>query len=101
MLPTLFQMYKRNNALITEWKDKNVTNSPYPYLTECFRNTILQWVPMGIFWLILPLWLYMLNKRRIKLQALVISMLFIIKMVNTSNYLDYRSKKITFKLLNF
>ncbi|CAF3222819.1 unnamed protein product, partial [Rotaria sp. Silwood2] len=58
--------------------DKNVTNSPYPYLTECFRNTILQWVPMGIFWLILPLWLYMLNKRRIKLQALIFVCLFIL-----------------------
>jgi hypothetical protein len=59
-----------------------VTSSPYPYLTECFRNTILQWVPMSIFWLILPMWLYMLSKQRIKSQALEISTLFIAKIVN-------------------
>ncbi|CAF0999654.1 unnamed protein product [Rotaria sordida] len=65
----------------TPFWDKNVINSSYPYLTECFRNTILQWVPMSIFWLILPLWLYVLHKRSIKLQALVVSTLFIIKMI--------------------
>ncbi|CAF3495114.1 unnamed protein product, partial [Rotaria sp. Silwood1] len=61
--------------------DKNVTNLPYPYLTECFRSTILQWVPISIFWLILPLWLYILNKRQLKSQALVVSLLLIIKMI--------------------
>ena len=59
-----------------------MTNSPYPYLTECFRNTALQWVPLGIFWLILPMWLFMLVKQQIKSQALAISSLFTVKMVN-------------------
>ncbi|CAF1584218.1 unnamed protein product, partial [Rotaria magnacalcarata] len=63
--------------------DKNVTHSSYPYLTECFRNTILQWVPMSIFWLILPLWLFVLNRRQIKSQPLIVSRLFINKMILT------------------
>jgi hypothetical protein len=63
-------------------QDKNVTSSPYPYLTECFRNTILQWVPIGVLWLILPLWLYMLFKQQLKAQLLPISVLFITKIVS-------------------
>ncbi|CAM4943622.1 unnamed protein product [Rotaria socialis] len=63
--------------------DKNATHSSYPYLTECFRNTILQWVPISIFWLILPLWLFVLNRRQIKSQSLIVSRLFINKMILT------------------
>jgi hypothetical protein len=63
-------------------QNNNVTSSPYPYLTECFRNTVLQWVPICIFWLIVPLSLYMLLKRQIQLQPLAVSTLFVIKMVN-------------------
>ncbi|UJR38757.1 hypothetical protein I4U23_031422 [Adineta vaga] len=65
----------------TQFWDKNITSSPYPYLTECFRNTVLQWMPIGIFWLITPLPLYILLKRQIQLQPLPISTLFIIKMI--------------------
>ncbi|CAF3899223.1 unnamed protein product [Adineta steineri] len=67
--------------------DKNITKSSYPYLTECFRNTILQWVPMGIFWLILPLWIYMLIRERIKSQPIPISGLFITKMILAVQFL--------------
>ncbi|CAF1477372.1 unnamed protein product [Adineta steineri] len=35
-----------NHFCTTPFWDENVTNSSYPYLTECFRNTVLQWVPM-------------------------------------------------------
>lgn len=59
-----------------------MTSSPYPYLTECFRNTILQWIPMTVFWIILPVWIYILTKQKIKLPALPISGLFIVKQVN-------------------
>ncbi|UJR17989.1 hypothetical protein I4U23_004890 [Adineta vaga] len=61
----------------TPFWDKNITNLPYPSLTECFRNTVLRWVPIGIFWLILPLWLYILHRRRIKSQPIPISLLFV------------------------
>ncbi|CAF3642109.1 unnamed protein product [Adineta steineri] len=67
--------------------DKNVTSSPYPYLTKCFRNTILQWVPISIFWLILPVWLYILSKRQFKSQPLAVSILFITKMILTGLFL--------------
>lgn len=59
-----------------------MTSSPYPYLTECFRNTVLQWIPLSMFWLILPVWIYILIKQRFKLDALPISSLFIAKQVN-------------------
>ncbi|CAF1143852.1 unnamed protein product [Adineta ricciae] len=63
--------------------DKNITNLPYPYLTKCFRNMILQLIPLVMFWFILPLWIYMLNRRRINLQPIPISSLFISKMIFT------------------
>ncbi len=62
-------------------QDKNVTSSPHPYLTECFRDTVLQWLPMGVFWLVLPLWLWMLHKRKIQPQPLPVSVLFVTKVV--------------------
>ncbi|CAF0750239.1 unnamed protein product [Rotaria sp. Silwood1] len=65
----------------TPFWDKNVTKSPYPSLTECFRDTALQWVSVGIFWLILPFWIWMLHKRKIQPQPLPISNLLITKMV--------------------
>jgi hypothetical protein len=68
-------------------QDKNVTSSPHPYLTECFRDTALQWLPMGIFWLVLPLWLWMLHKRKIRPQPLPVSVLFVAKMVKICVYL--------------
>ncbi|CAF0918354.1 unnamed protein product [Adineta ricciae] len=61
--------------------DKNVTQASYPYLTECFRDTALQWCPLVIFWLVLPFWLWMLLRRKIHPQPLSISALFIAKMV--------------------
>ncbi|CAF1344492.1 unnamed protein product [Adineta ricciae] len=63
--------------------DENITNLSYPYLTECFRNTILQWIPLSVFWFVLPLWIYVLNRRGRKLQAMRISSLFISKMIFT------------------
>jgi hypothetical protein len=58
-----------------------VTVAPYPYLTECFRDTALQWLPMVVFWVVSPLWIWMLYKRKIQPQPLPISALFVIKAV--------------------
>ncbi|CAF4181538.1 unnamed protein product, partial [Adineta steineri] len=76
-----------NHFCTTPFWDENVTNSSYPYLTECFRNTVLQWVPMSIFWLILPLWLYALVKQQIKSQVIQVSILFITKMILTTLFI--------------
>ena len=69
-------------------QDHTITDLPYPSVTPCLRNTILQWVPMGIFWLILPGWLYMVSKRRLKFESLSISTLFVIKMVKVCEFVS-------------
>ncbi|UJR25517.1 hypothetical protein I4U23_006863 [Adineta vaga] len=71
----------------TPFWDKNFTHSSYPYLTECFRDTVLQWFPVGIFWLVLPFWLWMLYKRKIHPQPLSISILFLTKVIFTLLFL--------------
>ncbi|CAF1308417.1 unnamed protein product, partial [Adineta steineri] len=76
-----------NHFCTTPFWNENITNSSYPYVTECFRNTVLQWVPMGIFWLILPLWLYALVKQQMKSQVIQVSTLFITKMILTTLFI--------------
>ncbi|CAM4768011.1 unnamed protein product [Rotaria magnacalcarata] len=63
----------------TPFWDKNITKAPYPYLTECFRDTALQWFPLSVFWLVLPLWLWMLSERKIQPRPLPFSALFTTK----------------------
>ena len=75
------------NSIIIQ--DKNLTSSPYPYLTECFRDTALQWVAMGIFWVVLPLWIRMLIRRQIQPQPLPITLLFVAKMVKICVYFRF------------
>ena len=38
-------------------------NNSYPEFTDCFQNTLLVWVPCGLVWLILPLYLRFLLTR--------------------------------------
>ncbi|UJR14426.1 hypothetical protein I4U23_001423 [Adineta vaga] len=79
--------------------DHNITNSSYPYVPKCFRHTILQWIPMSIFWIFLPLWLYILSKPKIKSQSLSISTLFILKMIITSLFLLTQIVRIGYSVL--
>lgn len=78
-----------------------MTNSPYPYVTECFRNTVLQWIPMSIFWLILPLWFYTFSKHQMKSQSIRVSMLFITRMVSILKYCSDKSLVVRFRIINF
>ncbi|CAF3803663.1 unnamed protein product [Adineta steineri] len=81
--------WNTSDALEKEWieSNKNVTHSPYPYLTECFRDTALQWFPLAVFWLVLPLWIWMLHKRKIHPQPLPVSALLIAKVVTAFLFL--------------
>ncbi|CAF3640789.1 unnamed protein product [Rotaria sordida] len=83
----------------TPFWNNSITKAPYPYLTECFRDTALQWFPIGIFWLILPLWMWMLHKRKIQPKPLPISSLFIIKVVFTILFLLVQIVRIIYYTL--
>ncbi|CAF3925067.1 unnamed protein product [Rotaria sp. Silwood2] len=83
----------------TPFWDKNVTKASYPYLTECFRDTALQWFSVGIFWLILPFWIWMLHERKIQPQRLPISNLFTFKMVFAVLFLLVQAVRIIYYAL--
>ena len=52
-----------------------------PSVNRCFRDTALQWTPMIIFWVVLPMWIWMLHRRKLDPRPLPISALFILRMV--------------------
>ncbi|CAM4856859.1 unnamed protein product [Rotaria socialis] len=76
--------------------DKNITKAPYPYLTECFRDTALQWFPLSVFWLVLPLWLWMLSERKIQPRPLPFSALFTTKATLTVLFLMVQITRIVY-----
>ncbi|CAF0998002.1 unnamed protein product [Rotaria magnacalcarata] len=80
----------------TPFWDKNITKAPYPYLTECFRDTALQWFPLSVFWLVLPLWLWMLSERKIQPRPLPFSALFTTKATLTVLFLMVQITRIVY-----
>ena len=74
------------------FQNENLTwNTDQPDFTPCFQTTILVWVPCGIFWIILPLYLHYLSNISVRstppniLNATKTVCLF---MIRTTQYLN-------------
>ncbi|CAL1547665.1 unnamed protein product [Lymnaea stagnalis] len=46
------------------WDERLLLNSSYPRFTECFKDTVLVWVPCGLLWSATPLYIYYMSMER-------------------------------------
>ncbi|CAF0741409.1 unnamed protein product [Adineta ricciae] len=83
----------------TPFWEHHVLNSTYPYVPKCFRHTVLQWIPISIFWIAVPLWLYMLPKRKSQPRALKISTLFMVKTILTGLFILIQISRISYSAI--
>ncbi|KAK0045854.1 multidrug resistance-associated protein 1-like isoform X1 [Biomphalaria pfeifferi] len=61
------------------WNESLLLNSSYPQFTECFKDTVLVWVPCGVLWSATPLYLYYLSAK--KKQTIPLNCLNVMKTI--------------------
>uniref|UniRef100_A0A2C9K9A9 ABC-type glutathione-S-conjugate transporter n=1 Tax=Biomphalaria glabrata TaxID=6526 RepID=A0A2C9K9A9_BIOGL len=61
------------------WIESLLLNSSYPQFTECFKDTVLVWVPCGVLWSATPLYLYYLSAK--KKQTIPLNCLNVMKTI--------------------